>query len=519
VAIGFCAVSGKTIKPGRGLLALVAALSLWALVPAAHAGVITPTITTDEDSVLNGGDTGCSLREAITAADVTGSYGGCVIPGGDSGPDTVRLVSGQTYTLGGTNLNGVDDANAFGDLDVVDEDLTIDTTGVGTATIDGNGATTGDRVLHVGPSVADGVGSFQLTNIAVTDGVGTGAGLLLGSFAASSVIANSRIFGTHAGGAILQEPGVTGTTIASSYIHDNHAGATGAGGGLRLDGNITNIDNTTIESNTAGGAGGVFAEAGMVFINGSTVNDNHGDDATNGLGGGLGVTGAQVTVTNSTIDGNTADRDGGGVYASTGATVNLNNTTVSENTADNDTGGPGDIPGLGGGLYADGGGVTVTNTILSDNIDTSAAILANDCSGAITVSYTLIEDGVGCTPTGSNNLIGMGAAIGPLTNNGGATETRELLPGSPAINAGDPGTMMTPTTCDVVDQRMLPRTGVVAPCDMGAFEVQPSAPPGGGGTPPTQTASTPVAAAAPPAKKKCKKGRKLKRGKCVKKKR
>ncbi|MEL7447880.1 MAG: choice-of-anchor Q domain-containing protein [Pseudomonadota bacterium] len=52
--------------------------------------------------------------------------------------------------------------------------------------------------------------------------------------------------------------------------------------------------------------------------------------------------------------------------------------------------------------------------------------------------------------------------LGPLQNNGGSTATHELLPGSPAIDAGS-------ATCEATDQR-----GVARPdgpvCDIGAFE-------------------------------------------------
>ena len=67
--------------------------------------------------------------------------------------------------------------------------------------------------------------------------------------------------------------------------------------------------------------------------------------------------------------------------------------------------------------------------------------------------------------------------LGPLQNNGGPTQTMALLPGSPAIDAGNPsgctdglGHLLT------TDQRGYPyrrpdseeKTG----CDMGAFEKQ-----------------------------------------------
>jgi len=59
--------------------------------------------------------------------------------------------------------------------------------------------------------------------------------------------------------------------------------------------------------------------------------------------------------------------------------------------------------------------------------------------------------------------------LGPLQNNGGKTETHNLLTGSPAIDAGD-NSLLNP-----IDQRGLPRKkdgngDGIAVVDIGAFE-------------------------------------------------
>ena len=53
--------------------------------------------------------------------------------------------------------------------------------------------------------------------------------------------------------------------------------------------------------------------------------------------------------------------------------------------------------------------------------------------------------------------------LGPLDYNGGPTPTQPLLPGSPALNAGDDG------TCQATDQRGTSRPQG-AHCDIGAYE-------------------------------------------------
>src|SRR5262249_6298209 len=78
------------------------------------------------------------------------------------------------------------------------------------------------------------------------------------------------------------------------------------------------------------------------------------------------------------------------------------------------------------------------------------------------LGHNISNDGSG-NLTAAGDLPNTNPLLGPLANNGGPTQTRALLPGSPAINAGDPAA--APAT----DQRGLPGFGTTA---MGAFEYQ-----------------------------------------------
>lgn len=62
----------------------------------------------------------------------------------------------------------------------------------------------------------------------------------------------------------------------------------------------------------------------------------------------------------------------------------------------------------------------------------------------------------------SARSINLDDIVGPLTNNGGLTQTHALVPGSVAINSGHP------SICEPLDQRGLAR--VDGQCDIGAFE-------------------------------------------------
>ena len=114
---------------------------------------------------------------------------------------------------------------------------------------------------------------------------------------------------------------------------------------------------------------------------------------------------------------------GGGLYNGSGDATVVN-CTFSGNTAS--TGG--------GGLYIAGGTATLANTIVAGN--------NNDISGTVSGSYNLIgTGGSGGLVNGTNgNQVGVAnPGLGPLQDNGGPTWTMALLPGSPAIDAGDRG--------------------------------------------------------------------------------
>ncbi len=104
---------------------------------------------------------------------------------------------------------------------------------------------------------------------------------------------------------------------------------------------------------------------------------------------------------------------------------------------------------------------TIINSILYGNLGGEIY----NASGSSSVSYSIIQGGY----SGTGN-IDANPLLGPLQDNGGFTQTMALLPGSPAIDAGDDA------TCTDTDQRGMARPQG-SHCDMGAFEyVFPPAP-------------------------------------------
>jgi hypothetical protein len=192
----------------------------------------------------------------------------------------------------------------------------------------------------------------------------------------------------------------------------------------------------------------------MLTVSNSTLSSN----SALSEGGGI-LTDNTLTIGNSTLSSNSASR-GGGILNTGNGTLTVSSCTLSNNSAD-----------AGGGLDNTSGGTgNLRNTIIAGN---TAADFDPDVFGPITSQgHNLIGIGDGGSGFTATDLVGTSASpidpmFGPLQNNGGPTQTMALLPGSPALDAGD--TSDAPAT----DQRGFPRI-VGGTIDIGAFEVQAS---------------------------------------------
>jgi hypothetical protein len=262
-------------------------------------------------------------------------------------------------------------------------------------------------------------------------------------------------------------PGVdnnSGTvTIVNSTLTGNHNPAdqgSGYGGGIstyggKLPGYVS-VSNSTISGNSAfyGGGGISGGFSGLTIIN-STISGNTTGDPDYGYGGGIAA--SSVMITNSTISGNSASYSGGGI-ASSGHAV-IANSTLSGNSASS-----------GGGIYNayQNSALEISNTIL--NAGPLGENIFNNGGTVTSHGYNVSSDTGGGYLTAPGDQINTDPLLGPLQDNGGPTPTHMLLPGSPAIDAGDPNFTPPPSR----DQR--------GPCfyrvfgrriDVGSVETQP----------------------------------------------
>ena len=276
----------------------------------------------------------------------------------------------------------------------------------------------------------------------------------------------------------------TGTMIIIAGTVQSNGGGTfwlWSGGGIYNSNTGTmTITGSTISNNQTGNPGhtgaygGGIVNYGTMMIQDSTISGNTalGGDLSGGEGGG--ISGNNTTITNSTITGNSALRGGG---LSGGG--NIAHTTFSNNSASV----------AGGALYLTGA-LELGNTILKAGA--SGVNIFNNGGSLITHGYNVCSDNGSGFLNGPGDQINTDPMLGPLQNNGGPTFTHALLPGSPAIDAGDPNFTPPP----YYDQRGPGFVRVFnGRIDVGSFEVQPTPTP----TPtPTATASATATATATP---------------------
>jgi hypothetical protein len=206
---------------------------------------------------------------------------------------------------------------------------------------------------------------------------------------------------------------------------------------------------STLALNDASFGGAIANNSGTVLVDSSTVASN-----TAAIGGGIGNSyGGTVTVVNSTFNGNVATHaEGGGIANEEGAALYVIDSTVAGNAA------------ASGGGIANAGTMAARNIILAGNQAPSGADLSGDLGS---LGHNLIGNAEGGSGFDSTDLLYVDPLLGTLQDNGGTTWTMALLPGSPALGAGDP------TDSPEFDQRgpgfarVIKRT-----IDIGAFEVQ-----------------------------------------------
>jgi hypothetical protein len=470
----------------------------------------TYTVTTTADSGAG------SLRQALADANLslgtdTITFDAAVF----AVPNTITLTSGElaindSVTITGpgssvltisANFNSRIFAIGSGNYNVTLSGLTV-TNGRQTAPGGGGGilnSSAGTLTLmncEVSSNSVSGAGSSRATGGGILN-AGNGAVTLINcDLSENSAYGLAGTDTAYAQGGGLFNAGNGTVTITDSVLSGNLVNGAvfgfglgfGEGGGILNAGNGTvTVTNTTLSSNSARGSllpgtgGGIFnASTGTVNIVNSTLSDNIAT-GSQGLGGGIANADGTLRLTNSTLSSNSGTGGGigkgGGVYNGRTGTVTLTNSSVNSNSVS------GLVQSEGGGIFSEATGtVNARNSLIASN---SSTILAPDVRATVSSQgHNLIGNGTGSSgfSGAAGDQVGTSGSpinplLAPLGNNGGPTQTRALLPGSPAIDTGDncvsqnPGCLTTPLSSDQRGTGFLRNSG--AAVDIGAFEVQP----------------------------------------------
>jgi hypothetical protein len=356
----------------------------------------------------------------------------------DSGPGSLR--------------EAIDTANANTDADVITFDAALSGQNIGL-----NNLVLSNEVTIDASGLAGGIGIINLILYA------SGATHRIFEVSPNSIVElnNLRIVGgyagnsqlEHGGGILARGPGaltLNQCTLSLNCTEGDGGAIAVTGGGLTLT-----LNRCTITRNIARSGGGIhiLGSSGTTIINECIISENGATWEGGGVWG-------PVTISNSTIHDNFARIRGGGIHglspfrlnnstlfgnsAPRGAGINLisgsagvvNNSTISGNHALLE----------GGGIWAPG--APLTNSIVAGN---TAPTSSNINFAAVT----------------ANNFIDGDPLLAPPANYGGPTPTMPPLASSPAIDAG----IDSVTNFLATDQRGYPRLSG-AHVDIGAVELQ-----------------------------------------------
>jgi hypothetical protein len=318
-----------------------------------------------------------------------------------------------------------------GQLPTITQNLTITGPGIFSIIVSGNHAS---RVFEIGGKV-----TAMISSLTISDG---------------NVPSDQ-------GGGILNQGTLTLTNIALSgnFAFNN-------GGGIFNGGTLT-ITNSTLSGNSSMNVGGGVATTGVLTITKSTLSGN------SSTSGGGAYNSGTMTITNSTLSSNSAGT-GGGIFNI--GTANVSFTTMSGNFVLNN--------GSGGGIF----NAPTTSIMNIKNSIVANSTSGGDCSNGGTFNATGTNFTTNGTCPGFTVVTPAQLNLGPLTDNGGPTQTHALRPPSVAIDAaldctdlsGNPGSpkIVGPQAAVTTDQRGVGRPQGSA-CDVGSYEFVPCA------TPPT----------------------------------
>lgn len=348
------------------LIVLAKGATAPSILPSSPNAIFTVSKTTDTNDGICNAD--CSLREAISAANLS------------AGADSIVLPAG-TYQLTIANTGGLnEDDNNQGDLDVNDA-----------LSINGGGSAT--TIVRAGSTTSNGIDKVFAFNPYCASPMATGISGITVSFGRNTQPTTAWDF-SYGGGAMDWCGTSNSSMTVTNSVFDSNTNTFGYGGAINLDSVFGNgsvvITGSTLSNNrtlaagglSTGGALNLFADAHSVTITNSSITGN----ASAGEGGGVVVrhtNGGAILIQGSTISNNTAASRGGGVSSFNFgvATFTINqDSVVSGNTSQ----GLAALAAEGGGIYSNSAATTTINEVtITGNSATGAGVSEQRGGGGI----------------------------------------------------------------------------------------------------------------------------------------
>ncbi len=269
--------------------------------------------------------------------------------------------------------------------------------------------------------------------------------------------------------------GIAGLGSAGGNGGDGGAGGAGSGAGIFFASDTSGaspalkltIEGSTISGNVTkvgavgkaglGGAAGPGRKVDPTEVNPSVKGDKGLIGAIgDGNGGGIYALGSLLAITQSTISGNTAAGNGGGVAGIENKSTEIHNSTIAKNTAG----------ASGGGLFVSLDAALDAVNVISTIIALNKADVDRDVSGTIVAGFSLIQNKDGGLFSDLTNLLGLDPKLGALAVPKGKT-LAVMIPTllSPVINKGSNPDALA------FDQRGTPSVRVLGgTTDIGAVE-------------------------------------------------
>jgi len=407
----------------------------------------------------------CTLPDAVAALNTATAVNACIAGDGNGDTISLRAFTAPT-TISFTQATSADGLSAIG--------LTREARLIGPLGADGKPLVTIARNTSPGTPKFRVIGTTALLAIdglAITGGDSTERGGGIAQLASDLSyqylrIVNSVISGNTtalSGGGVSFDCATT--LIHASTIRNNTAQHDGGGvystskGGPYDCYTTLSVARSTIADNTASADGGGISQfAGEQFIAYTTISGN-----TAARGAGIYAYGNWM-MTNATITGNVASVSAGAIY-SPGSAAYMTSATVAGNSC-SDPNAPGGI--VSGHMHSDA-------SIVRGNTGVDLQVTSLSGTYFLSGSNNIIH--APQTPNTAVNTLDCDPLLGPLADNGGATQTMSLGTGSCAIDAGPalPAVGFVTLETTRTDQRgahYLRLSGNAV--DIGAFETQPN---------------------------------------------